>query len=176
MKRPRLSLRALMGAIAVVATGFAVWRIPWPLIRVSALFTLVVFILLTATLASILLRRASWIGVALFGWSWLFLSFLALSAGRWNNSADPMPVPLPITSMWLMELQSSVPVGASPFDDDAIAVIPNFKGGHSLVFYSQFQICNLCTSLLAACIGGLLGLWFDAISPRSSRSAGDKRE
>jgi hypothetical protein len=166
-----------MAAIAVVAASFAVWRIPWPLIRLSALFTLVVFILLTATLASILLRRAAWIGFTLFGWSWLFLSFLALSVGIWISSANPMPVPLPITSIWLMELQSSVLGRARPVQGEAVAVIPNLQGGHSLVPYAQFQIYNIWSSLLAACIGGLLARWFDAISPRSSPGgSGDKRE
>lgn len=103
-----------MGAITVLAAGFAAWRIPWLPVRVSALFTLVVFILLAATLGSLLQRGAGWIGFALFGWGWLFVSFLSMVIGSWTSTADRMPVPMPITSIWLMEFQSSVLGEVSP--------------------------------------------------------------
>jgi hypothetical protein len=108
MRRPRLSLRALMGAIAILAAGFATWRIPSLPVRASALFTLVVFILLTATLDSLLHRGAGWIGFALLGWRWLSLSFLSMAIGSWISTDDRMRVPMPITSMGLMELHWSV--------------------------------------------------------------------
>jgi hypothetical protein len=160
-----------MGAIAVLAAGFATWRIPWLPVRASALFALVVFILLTATLGSLLHRQAGWIGFALFGWGWLFLSFLSMGIGPWTSTADRMPVPMPITSMWLMEFYSSVPWYKSPVAGEAIAVIPNFQGGHRLVSYAMVQVCNLWSSLLAACIGSLLARWLDASRRRSSPDA-----
>jgi hypothetical protein len=157
-----------MGAIAVLAAGFAAERIPWLPVRASALFTLVVFILLTATLGSLLHRGAGWIGFALFGWGWLFLSFLSMAIGSWTSTDDRMPVPMPITSMWLMELQSSVTGYERPLAWEAVAVIPNFQGGRTLVAYARVQVCNLWSSLLAACIGSLLARWLDASRRRSS--------
>jgi hypothetical protein len=168
MKRPRLSLRGLMVAIAVLAAGFAAWRIPWLPVRASALFTLVVFLLLTATLGSLLHRGAGWIGFALFGWGWLFLSFLSMAIGSWTSTADRMPVPMPITSMWLLEIHSSVLGYEGPVSGEAVAVIPNFQGGYTLVSYALVQVCNLWSSLLAACIGSLLALGLDASRRRSS--------
>jgi hypothetical protein len=165
-----------MGAIAVLAAGIAAWRIPWLPVRVSALFTLVVFILLAATLGSLLHRGAGWIGFALFGWGWLFISFLSMEIGSRNSTADRMPVPMPITSMWLMEFQSSVSGDQRPVAGEAVAVIPNFRGGHTLVSYARVQVCNLWSSLLAACVGSLLAQGLDARRRRSggaesSRSA-----
>ena len=58
MNRPRFSLRALMGVVVVLAMGFAAWRIPWLPLRASALFTLVLLILLTATLGAALKARS----------------------------------------------------------------------------------------------------------------------
>jgi hypothetical protein len=167
MKRPRWSLRGLMVAIAILAAGFAALRIPWLPVRASALFTLVVFLLLAATLGSLLHRGAGWIGFALFGWCWLFLSFLAMAIGSWTSTADRMPIPMPITSMWLMELQSSVFGRDRPLAGEAVASIPDFKGGYSLASYARVQICNLWSSLLAACIGSVLARWLDATRRRS---------
>jgi hypothetical protein len=167
MKRPRWSLRGLMGAIAVLAAGFAAWRIPWLPVRASALFTLVVFLLLTATLGSLLHRGAGWIGFALFGWCWLLLSFLALAIASWTTTDERVPVPMPISSLWLMELQSSFFGHERPVAGEAVAVIPNFEGGHTLASYARIQMCNLLSSLLAACIGSLLARWLDAIPRRS---------
>jgi hypothetical protein len=157
-----------MGAIAVLAAGFAAWRIPWLPVRTSALFTLVVFLLLTATLGSLLSRGAGWIGFALFGWGWLFLSFLSMAIGSWTSTDDRMPVPMPIVSMWLMEIHSSVLGYERPVSGEAVAVIPNFQGGHTLVSYALVQVCNLWSTLVAACIGSLLARGLDASRRRSS--------
>jgi hypothetical protein len=175
MKRPRFSLGELMGAIAILAALFAAWRIPWLPVRASALFTLVVFILLIATLGSLLHRGAAWIGFALFGWGWLFLSFLSMAIGSWISTADRMPVPMPIVSIWLMEAQSAVLGHEAPDSGEAAAVIPNFRGGHSLVSYARVQIWNLWTSLLAGCIGSLLARWLDASRRRSSLDDAGRR-
>jgi hypothetical protein len=49
-----------------------------------------------------------------------------------------------------------------------VAVIPNFKGGHTLVSYAGIQVCNLWSSLLAAGIGCSLARLLDASRRRSS--------
>jgi hypothetical protein len=165
MDRPRLSLMGLMGAIAILAVSFAAWRIPWLPLRTSAFFVLVVFILLTATLGSLLKRGASWVGFALFGWAWLVISFLSLAIGSWTSTADRMPVPMPIVSMYLIELHSFV-VGDDQIEGEATAAIPNTKGGHTLVSYSRVQLCNIWFSLLAACVGGVLARFLDRSRPR----------
>jgi hypothetical protein len=157
-----------MAAIAILAAGIATWRIPWFPVRASALFSLTVFLLLAATLGSLLHRGAGWIGFALFGWGWLFLSFLSMAIGSGTSTADWMPIPMPITSMGLMEIQSSMPGYGNPVVGEAPVVIPNFQGGHTLVSYAQVQVRNLWSSLLAACIGSLLAQGLDARQRRSS--------
>jgi len=174
MSRPHLSLLGLMGAIAVLAAGFAAFRIPWLPVRASALFTLVVFILLTATLGSLLNRGASWIGFALFGWGWLVISFVSLALAPWNSSADRMPIPMPIASMWLAAFHSSVLGYHPPAAGEAVAVIPNCQGGISLVSYSLVQVWHLCFSLLAACFGGVLARWLGDRRPRLNTDDADR--
>ncbi len=168
MNRPRLSLMGLMGTIAVLAVSFAAWRIPWLPLRTSAFFVLIVFILLTATLGSLLNRGASWVGFALFGWGWLLISFVSLAIGSWKSTADRMPVPMPIASMWLIEFHSFV-LGDDQVEGEALAAIPNSKGGHTLVSYSLVQLCHIWFSLLAACVGGVLARLLDHSRPRSNR-------
>ena len=168
MNRPRLSLIGLMGAIALLAVGIAAFRIPWLPLRTSALFTLVVFILLTAILGSLLNRGASWIGFSLFGCCWLVISFVSLEIGPKNSTADRIPVPMPIASMWLVEFCSSVLGSSQAEQGESVTMILNSKGGHSLVSHSLVQECHLCFSLLAACLGGLLARRFDDRRPRSS--------
>ena len=167
MDRRRVSLIGLMGAIAVLAVSFAAWRIPWLPLRTSAFFALVVFILLTATLGALLNRGASWVGFALFGWGWLVISFLSLAIGSWKSTADRMPVPMPIASMWLIEFHSVV-LGDDRVEGEATAVIPNSKGGYTLVTYSLVQLCHMWFSLLAACVGGVLARLLDQSRTRSN--------
>ena len=167
MARPRLSLMGLMGTVAVLAVGVAAWRIPWLPLRTSAYFVLIVFILLTATLGSLLNRGASWIGFALFGWGWLFISFLSLAIGSWQSSSDRVPVPMPIVSMWLLDLHSFV-IGDDQIEGEAVVMIPNTMGGHTLVSYARVQVCHIWFSLLAACAGGVLARWLDHSRPRSN--------
>ena len=183
MNGTRSSLSGLMGAVALLAVAIAAIRIPWLPLRTSALFTLVVFVLLAATLGAVLKRGAAWVGFSLFGTSWLVISFASLEIGPQSSSADRIPVPMPITSMWLVEAHSSVlgPDQARP--GEAVTMIPNSKGGHSLVSHPLVQACHLWHSLLAACCGALLGRWLDrrTVRPLSklattkeSGEAGDK--
>ena len=75
---------------------------------------------------------------------------------------------MPVPSMWLLELNSSVLGYDGPRSGEAVAVIPNSRGGHSLVSYSLVQIGHLGSSLLAACLGGVLARWLDGSRPRSN--------
>jgi hypothetical protein len=168
MNRPRFSLLGLMAAIAVLAGGLAVLHITWLPVKASAFFALLALILLTATLGSLLNRGASWVGFALFGWGWLFISFVSLAIGSWNSTADRMPIPMPIPSMWLMQLHLAVLGNEAGAAGDAVAVIPNNHGGYTLAPYSLVQICHIVSSLMAACIGGVLGQWLDRSRPQSS--------
>jgi hypothetical protein len=156
-----------MGAVAVVAACFAIFRIPWLPVRASALFTLLVFILLTATLGSILTRGASWIGFALFGWTWLVISYVSLAIGDWNSDDGRNPVPMSIASIWLAEFHSYVLGIEPPAAGEAVASIPDSRGGSMLMSYALVQVCHLWSSLLAACIGGVLAQWLDDRRPRS---------
>src|SRR5262249_38692174 len=96
------------------------------------------------------------------------LSFLSMAIGSGTSTADWMPIPMPITSMGLMEIQSSMPGYGSSVAGETPVVIPNFQGGHTLASYAQVQVCNLWSSLLAACIGSLLAQGLDASRRRSS--------
>lgn len=158
LPRVRVTVRGIMAAIVVLAAFFAVFRIPWLPVRASAFCTLLVFILLTVTLGSILNRRASWIGFALFGWGWLVISYVSLAIGA---------VPMPIGSIWLAEFHSYVLRIEPPFGGGAVAGIPDSRGGSMLVSYSLVQICHLWFSLIAACIGGVLARLLDDCRPRS---------
>lgn len=166
MSRPRASLSSLMGAVAFLAVAIAALRIPWLPLRTSALFTLMVFVLLTATLGALLNRGAAWIGFSLFGTAWLVISFASLEIGPKSSTADRIPVPMPITSMWLVEAYSSLPGPDLTGSGQAMTMILNSKGGHSLVSHPLAQVCHLCDSLLAGCCGGLLGRWLDRRKPR----------
>ena len=162
MRRPRVSLLGLMGAIAVLAAFFAALRLPYLPVRLSALFTLWAFLLLTATVAAIVTRGASWVGFAVFGWGCSILSFVSLALGEWHSSAEPIRIPVPIVSMWIMEFHSSV-MGYRP--NGRAVMFPNLKGGHSLVAYQMVQLYHLGFSLLAACFGGLVARFFGGPRP-----------
>ena len=166
MSGPRASLSSLMGAVALLAVAIAALRIPWLPLRTSALFTLMVFVLLTATLGALLNRGAAWIGFSLFGTAWLVISFASLEIGTKSSTADRIPVPMPITSMWLVEAYSLLPGPDLTGSGEAMTMILNSKGGHSLVSHSQVQVCHLWHSLLAACGGALLAQWLDRRKPR----------
>jgi hypothetical protein len=97
MNLRRVSLIGLMGIIALAAVAIAVNRIQWPEARVSAFFTLVVFVLRASTLGSLITRGAYWIGFSLFGWAWLVISWVALVSSTWNSTNERRPLPLRIT-------------------------------------------------------------------------------
>ncbi|MDB5351453.1 MAG: hypothetical protein JWN86_2700 [Planctomycetota bacterium] len=153
----RFSLKGLMLLVAVVGAVFAALRIPPSPVRTSALFSLVVFLLLAATLGSVLRRKPSWIGFCLFGWVSLVVSFTALAVAPLISTGDKQPVPLLIPSLLLTEWHLRVS-GTPPIPGgEPVAVLPNSQGGHALVPYRLVQDCTSIASLLVACVGGVLG-------------------
>ena len=80
-----------------------------------------------------------------------------------------------LSLLGLMEFQSPVLGYERPLTGEAMAVIPNFQGGHTLVSFAGVQVCNLVSSLLAACIGSLLARWLDTSRRRSSPNDGGHR-
>jgi hypothetical protein len=92
MKRPRLSILALMTAIVLIALGFAALRNP-TVLGASLTFTATVAFLATAIVAAIARRgraRVTWAGVAVFGWAYLLMSFGPFKNG---NGVDCPPFP-----------------------------------------------------------------------------------
>src|SRR4051812_29116963 len=93
MSRPRVSIAGLMGVVLFIGVGFAALKGASRL-WASALFTLTLAVLLGASLGAVARRgpeRMAWTGFAVFGWSYLILSFWLLP---WPKS-DPLgPPPL----------------------------------------------------------------------------------
>ena len=84
MRGPRYNIASVLGAIAVVAVGFAALREAndqWD----SGLFSLTLGVLLSAVLLAVHrteARRAFWIGFVLFGWGYLSLSVIPSTESR----------------------------------------------------------------------------------------------
>ena len=164
--RFRFSILNLIVFVAVIAVGFAALRNPSSQVWASVLFTVAAFVLLTATLGSLLNRRATWIGFSLFGWAFLAICFGSLVAGEWISTADRNPIPMPIVTITSVHLHFLAFGHINSSGGSPAAVIPNFHGGHTLVSYSLLQMCNSLVSLLAACLGGFVARIFAARDDR----------
>jgi hypothetical protein len=84
MRRIRFSIASLLGLVLFVAVAFAALREANDLWD-SGLFTLMLGLLVTSVLLAALRdgrRRASWLGLALFGWSYLIASLIPQVGSR----------------------------------------------------------------------------------------------
>jgi hypothetical protein len=90
MRRFRFSVAGLMAVILLLAVGMAALRDP-TILWASAIFTAAVILFAASLLAAMAHRgaqRFSWAGMAVFGWSYLIISF-----GPWpGNSVGPPPL------------------------------------------------------------------------------------
>jgi hypothetical protein len=90
MRRFRFSVAGLMAVILVLAIGMAALRDPTTL-WASAIFTAAVILFAASLLGAMIhrgVRRFSWAGMAVFGWSYLVVSF-----GPWpGNMVGPPPL------------------------------------------------------------------------------------
>jgi hypothetical protein len=120
-------------------------------------FTLVVLVLMTATLTSLIRRTPGYTGFAVFGWGFLLLAFVPC------KRQDQIPFPRPLTTALLKDAyihfqpKQGVKVGftASTYNDP-VAVIETRAGvGHN-VPYSFLQVGSSILSLLAGGVGSLL--------------------
>jgi hypothetical protein len=157
MARPRFSIAGLMITVLVIALGFAALRDPRSEVWASLIFTFAVIVLLTATLGSLIHRRASWIGFAMFGWAGLFLAFGPL------RPSDATPIPTPLTTMLLKEMSarlydnSMMPAGSSAIGYQVYTDTAATIGGKSvMVPYTLLQTGNSLFSLVAAGAGGVI--------------------
>jgi hypothetical protein len=103
MKRFRLSVAALMGVVLLLALGMAALRANTD-IWASAMFTAAVSLFSVAIIAAMAIRgsaRFTWMGMAVFGWIYLVISF-----GPWPGSTTEPP-PL-ITSVLLDYVQDYI--------------------------------------------------------------------
>ena len=84
MRRPRITIAALLGIVAFVAVAFAALREPtdgWD----SGVFGVTLTTLLTSVLLAVHHtgeRRAYWLGLALFGWAYLVMSLVPTIEAR----------------------------------------------------------------------------------------------
>jgi hypothetical protein len=157
MARSRVSIAGLMMAVLLVALGFAALRDPRSAVWASLMFTFTVIVLLTATLGSLIHRRPSWIGFAMFGWAGLFLAFGPLRPG------DATPMPTPLTTMLLKEITARLddrgimPAGGSAIGYPIYTDTAEMIGGKPvLVPYTLLQTGNSLFSLIAAGAGGVI--------------------
>jgi hypothetical protein len=98
--RLRFSIATLLGVVGLAAVGFAALRSatePWA----SATFTATVAVLSTAALGALLCRgrsRSAWIGLAVFGWIYLAVTF-----GPWPRNVVGPPPLLTVTLLDLVQ-------------------------------------------------------------------------
>ena len=84
MRRPRITIAALLGIVAFVAVAFAALREPtdgWD----SVVFGVTLTTLLTSVLLAVHRtadRRAYWLGLAFFGWAYLVMSLVPTIEAR----------------------------------------------------------------------------------------------
>ena len=153
--RPRLSLRALMAFIVVLAVAIAALRSTseyW----VSTTFSMTLFFLTTAVLGVAYRRgsrRAFWLGFALFGWVYWLLSF-----GPWFDArvASNLMLTLPIQ-------QLSYVMHPQPEFDGPIKLGSNEDFAARYVFTTRDNIVRIGKSLavlLVALLGGFVAVGF----------------
>ena len=180
MSRLRIHIGGLMLSLLPVAVGLAALRDPSEF-RASALFTLTVLVLLVSILGAVARRGASrlaFLGFALFGISYLVLTF---GSWAWLNPDGLRPPPL-VTRMLLDQIKESKLGLASNWEDrrDTInwngrltqlsfgpadaALVPLPSGqGSGLNMYLVFdispykQIAHSMLALVAATLGAIAG-------------------
>lgn len=140
MKEVRFSLASFMAAVTFIAMGLAALRYPSAFVA-SAILTFTVGVLLCSTLAALVrhgTRRNFWIGIALFGWVYLFV---VRSEPYGNN---PYWTYLPTTEL----LSRFIRYGW---------MTDNNTGSYSV--FQQGQIAHFLLTLVVAFVGGVLAKW-----------------
>jgi hypothetical protein len=171
--RFRVSIAALMAAVFVAAVGFAALKNAsawWS----SALFTLTLALFLFATVGAIRGGdKTFWLGFALFGWSYMILSY-----EPWSKHATTPP-PLVTTGLLncLYPHISAVPpdevmiAGKGVWTDSrSIEVVSVAKAGGIMFFRNDMndflQVGHFLASWLFAYVGGIATSRLFARSPR----------
>ena len=149
----RFSLKWMLGAVAFVGFGSAALfnaTKAWAM----ASFGLTAVVLLAAILGSIYLRpKAFYVGVCIFGWGYLILTYVP----PMRNSIRPLAATDALLDVIYKTMQHDIPavIPTFPTDDDPIRAaypMPSRKYFHA-VGHSLF-------ALVFAIIGGLVGQWF----------------
>lgn len=150
--RVRFSIAYLMGVVLLFGLGLAALKSPTDS-RASLIFTATVAVLLTSTLASMIRRRWTWGGFALFGWASLLLAFGP------TEYATQLPRPLST-----MILEALLPTFGPPtmFGPDrwlnVVTVVGVRISGRTISTpVAYLQVGNCVLSLVAALVGGLAG-------------------
>ena len=145
-------------ALAVIRSGSEVVA--------SAVFTLTVILLLSATLIALLRHHPFWAGFAVFGWGSLIFTF-----GPWSKET---PVPKPLSMYLLKELYPAV--GTKPATNSTTAynetsgVLTAGRGGKPFILpYPYMQIGHSLVSLLVAVVGGSITFF------TADRTSGERR-
>jgi hypothetical protein len=162
MMRFRVSIAGLMAAILVVAVGFAALQNAsawWS----SALFTFTLALFLIAAVGAIWGKdKAFWLGFALFGWSYMIVSY-----EPWSKHATTPPSL--VTTKLLNRLYphiSTVPpdevvIGGEGVwkDSRRIEIVRSFTAGNITFFRNDMneflQVGHFLVSWLFALVGGI---------------------
>jgi hypothetical protein len=160
-----------MIVVLSIGVGFAALKGPSRL-WASALFTVTLAVLLGASFGAVArrgLERMAWIGFAVFGWSYLILSFWLLP---WLNPGGDLLRPPPLLAEQLLDdlhpyLGPAPPPGSGPVID--AVRLPQFKRlpSERVADWTPFrQVGNSLGTILFAFIGALLGRLFGARDDR----------
>lgn len=151
MKRPRITIGGVMALLPVAAFCLAALRNPHSAIWASAMFTLTVLVLLSATLAASLGRGVAWGGFALFGFASLLLAF-----GPWRPAYMP-PVPAPLAPLALRAVYSNAHGQSAPVPAPAT---PAAGGTFFFIPHAFIQTGSCLISLAVGGLGGALAYLF----------------
>jgi hypothetical protein len=146
----RFTIARLFWVIVACGIALAVIRSGSEVVA-SAVFSLTLILLLSATLIALLRPHPFWAGFAVLGWGSLIFTF-----GPWSKET---PVPKPLSMYLLKELYPIV--GTRPATtmttsyNEASGVLMIGRGGKPVVLpYPYMQIGHSLVSLLVAIVGG----------------------
>jgi hypothetical protein len=185
----RWSIAGMMGMVLACAVGFAALRHPTILVA-SAAFTVALTVLLFAVLAALRGRhRTFWLGFALAGWAYLYISVIHVHPFR-----DDPQEPYLLTSRLLNSLRrfnaqddQPIPPGAPP--PETPPSIEDPSGGPSsgtvlerAVAHDPFDASDIFNCFfrighsLAAIVHGFAGGIVIVLLERSAKRSGSKKE
>jgi len=176
MKHKRVLIIHLMSVVLLFAIGFASLRFPSP-IWASILFTAALGLPLIAILKSIVCQgpdRIPWIGIALFGLSFLSVGFSMPSSVL--NVSSSMPPP---DTVFAQMLTASSRFANPDIYGHINNSYPKWPGSGSAPINAlatcYFSCCNSLGSLFSGLVGGVLGQWFATSTQRERGPVSNER-